>query len=489
MVRFIRADSRAMAVALIAFGLFSFTLLLSGFPAHALGAQKIMAFAEAWQQVIAANETLAAAREGVVQAKSKQDGARDLYLPEITISANYLYLDDDVTLSPTDLLGSMPAGDQLETIIAGLAKGYGMSVEQVTGGLTSTITERSNITSSMTAKWPIYTGGRITAAQHIAAGKLGEASHRLALKKTEQFEKLGRYYFAVVLTRRVLNTRVEVEKGLKKHRDNALLLEQQGQIARVERMQAEASYDKAIVERKKADRDLQIAGLALAAMLQSQQPIDPADRLFIGATLPPLAVFLEHTLGQYPGLDILQAKKEQAAGLVAMEQGKYLPAMALFGNYSLYEEDDLMTRLVPDWVVGIGITVPLMDRSGRAGNLHAAKSSIKQVEFLQAQARSDLVVLVQKSYRQAEQAVEEYYGLESSEKLAEQTINLRLKAFSQGLSTSLDVVDAEMFLAGIKTQRAVAVYNYIIALTKLYAVSGEPESFFLYQQSEGTEVK
>ena len=61
-------------------------------------------FAEAWQQVSAKNDTLAAARANVEQAKHKRDAAKDLYLPEIGISASYLYLDDEVTLSPGDIL-------------------------------------------------------------------------------------------------------------------------------------------------------------------------------------------------------------------------------------------------------------------------------------------------------------------------------------------------------------------------------------------------
>jgi hypothetical protein len=43
------------------------------------------------------------------------------------------------------------------------------------------------------------------------------------------------------------------------------------------------------------------------------------------------------------------------------------------------------------------------------------------------------------------------------------------------------VVDAELFLAGIQTQRAVAIYNYVVTLATLAAISGEPESFLLYQ--------
>lgn len=464
-------------------------LFSSSIQAFASPVDPAVSFAAAWQRVSAENDTLAAARADVEQAKHKRDAAKALYLPEIGISSSFLYLDDKVTLSPADILGSMPAGDQLAPVVANLASSYGMSAAELNSGLTSTIAERENMTSSIRAHWPIYAGGRIDAAQDIAAGQVGEAGHQLEMKLEEQFENLARYYFGVVLRQRVFDTMADVEAGLMKHRDHAVLLEEQGQIARVERMQSQASYDRAIVERRKAGSELDIARLALTRLLKSPQTVIPSDTLFINETMPPLALFLDKTLASYPGLGVLQSKKAQAEGLIAVERGKYFPTVALFGNYSLYEEDDLTSKLLPDWIVGVGMNIPLLERSGRAGNLAAAKSMVRQLNALERQARSDLSVLVEKSYHQAEQALEEYHGLESSLKLAAETVDMRAKAFSQGLSTSLDVIDAELFLAGIKTQRAVAVYNYVVILAKLHAVSGQPESFLLYQKTQGTEVR
>jgi outer membrane protein TolC len=211
--------------------------------------------------------------------------------------------------------------------------------------------------------------------------------------------------------------------------------------------------------------------------------------LFINNSIPSLESFIDKTITHHPGLGILDSKKEQAVGLIKVEKGKYLPTAALFGNYSLYEEDDLASKLTPDWLVGVGVKIPLFERSGRSGKLAAAKSMVKQIESLQLQTRSDLSVLVEKTYRQANQALEEYIGLGSSLELAEETVNLRVKAFSQGLSTSLDVVDAELFLAGVRAQRSVAGYNYVTALARLLATSGEIDDFFLYQTEQGIEVQ
>lgn len=450
-------------------------------PLPAAAEETVLGFAEAWQKMTADNDTLAAARETFDQAKHKRDAARDLYLPEIEISASYMRLDDEVTLSPGDILSSMPAGDRLAPFLEQIGRSYGLSGAALNTALTSTIAERDNLASSIRGSWPIYAGGRIDAAQDIAAGQEKEADKKLEMTGQEQFENLAHYYFGAVLASQVYQTKGEVAEGLAKHFEHALLLERQGQIAKVERIQAEAAYVKAKVEHRKAGRDLEITRIALTRLLKMRELITPADTLLIKDFLPPLETFLEDTLASAPGLHILKAKHDQAAGLVAVEKGKYYPTVAVFGSYSLYEEDDLASKMLPDWVLGIGVKIPLLERSGRSGNLQAAKSVIRQLDYLQNQARSDLSVLVEKTYRQAEQALEEYQGLSSSLKLAEETVSLRAKSFDQGLSTSLDVVDAEMFLAGIKTQRAGAVYGYVLALAKLTAVSGRMATFFTYQ--------
>ncbi|PJG59601.1 TolC family protein, partial [Aeromonas cavernicola] len=85
------------------------------------------------------------------------------------------------------------------------------------------------------------------------------------------------------------------------------------------------------------------------------------------------------------------------------------------------------------------------------------------------------------------QGLEEYQSLASTQALAQETVRLRDNAFGQGLSTSLDVVDARTQLAGVKTQRAAAAYQYVVSLARLLALSGQIERFKQYQQGQVVE--
>ena len=97
----------------------------------------------------------------------------------------------------------------------------------------------------------------------------------------DQFKTLCARYFAVVLVKQLLDTRTEVVESLKIHLKHAQLLVDNGQIAEVERLQAEAAYDKARVEQEKSANDLLISQAGLTSLLQEKQPAFPSSPLFI----------------------------------------------------------------------------------------------------------------------------------------------------------------------------------------------------------------
>lgn len=349
-----------------------------------------LSFQEAWDLLQQQNNSLAAQRANVERYAHLKDATQNLNLPSVSVGANFTRLDQDVTLSGKQIFDStgqaLPA---LPPTLAQLVAGI--------GSIQSTITERDIFTSSIRAIWPIFTGGRITAAQDAAAGKEDEAQSQLAMERQARYEDLAKYYFSVVLAKEVLATRIAVEEGLTQHRDNALKLEQQGQIAHVERLQADASLDKAKVERKKAQKTLDIAQSALTQILGATETVEPSGMLFINTSLPPMHAFIEQTLNTYPGLSLLDAKEKQASSLIKAEQGKYYPEVYLYGDYSLHEDDSLASQMKPDWLVGVGVNIPLIENTGRSEQVKAANSAVNQVRYLKAQAKQDLSVLVEKT--------------------------------------------------------------------------------------------
>jgi len=428
-------------------------------------------FSQAWYQVVQKNDALQAKQEQVKHSQSLQQAAKSLYLPQIDITGSYTRFDKPVELDISGISGALQpiVPIPLPNSVPVTKDGFGHS--------------------SVNAILPIYTGGKITAAQDIRAAQVDEAKSNYNLAQRNTFTKLVDYYFGVVLAKQVYQARLDAVDALSNHLNHAVKLEQQGQIAKVERLSAQVSLDRAKTEAQKTLRQNEIAKLALTKLLKSQNSVLPSTPLFVNNTLVSVTPYLTKTLRDHPAIAILEAKRKQAKGQVSMMNAQHLPTVALYGNYNLYEDKSVTGELVPDWMVGVGIKIPILDRSGTSSEVVAAKSTVRQVNLLSMQMNQDLTILVEKTYAEMSQALEEYNSLASSENLSAETVVLRQKGFNQGLSTSLEMVDAQLFATSIRVQRLSASYNYVKALARLLAVSGDIDDFIDYLQINGIEVK
>lgn len=70
----------------------------------------------------------------------------------------------------------------------------------------------------------------------------------------------------------------------------------------VERLSAESAAAKAHVETLAAQRQSEIAELALADLVQQSATFEPSQPLFIHSQLPPADEFVRQTLAVHPGL-------------------------------------------------------------------------------------------------------------------------------------------------------------------------------------------
>lgn len=420
-----------------------------------------ISFTDAWQQVLKVSDKLQAQSQEVNRAKGEQEAGESLNFPSLDIRGNYIHLDKPIEFDLKELNSVVSIPPSLGGIIAGIPP--------------LPLSEQDIFSASLQAMWPIYTGGQITAAQGIHAAMVAEKQQELQLATRDLFTLLVDRYYAVDVTLALVNTQTDLVGSLAKHVDHALALEREGQIAKVERLNAQVALDNAKVNLGSARRQHEMAVIALARMLQQSQ-VSTNSPLFVLPQAPSFAQLSQITLSQHPALKLLEAKETQANGLIALEKGKYHPTVFLFGNYTLYE-DTLLTSITPDWMVGVGVNVPLISRDGRSGKVEAAKSALLQARYTKAQTKQDLSLLVDQSYRQLLQAEEEVTALDTSLELAIENLRLRDIAFNQGLSTSIDRVDAELKLSAVKTQQLAARYRYVQAYARLMAISGQLDEF------------
>lgn len=438
-----------------------------------------LSFQQAWDLVLQNNHSIKASSIAVEKSEKLNDANTMLYLPRISLSAGYAYLGSPVELD---------VKKGFEDIVSDLPSGILSSINGVTNAIAQKLKplELSNqhlVSASIKILYPLYMGGSIKAANELGKLTLKDSKEALRLKKLSTFEKLANIYYGVLLNQEVLHTLQSVEEGHKVHLENAKKLKKAGQIAHIEVLAAQVAYERAKNDRLKAQDSLEVAELALKTILSdTQTSYTPNAKLTIKHDGKQLAFepILKSTLDSYPVLNMVKIKEEQAKEATKIVQSKFIPHFMLFGDYTYHETNSILGSSIPSWFVGVRASMPLLDNTGSYQKFQASKIAQLEVAQLKAQAKKDISLLVEKTYKEAIHAKEFYETLNSSISLAEENLKLQEEAFKQGMATSTQVVDARNTLSKAKIEQQSVAYKYILCVAKLMALSDSIADFDQY---------
>ncbi|KPU83796.1 transporter, partial [Psychromonas sp. PRT-SC03] len=178
---------------------------------------------QAWSQLLKVSDTLQAEQQSIKRAQAKQNSSADLSLPSLSLNGSYTHLSDPLVFDPSTLSGI--GGADLAT-----------KLDKVPN---LALSEQDIFHASLQAMWPIYTGGKIRAAQAISAAQVQEKKQNLELVKHKLFLKLVDRYYGVSISEALQSTHKKLLSSLQKHAEHAQKLEEHGQIAKVERLNAD----------------------------------------------------------------------------------------------------------------------------------------------------------------------------------------------------------------------------------------------------------
>jgi outer membrane protein TolC len=417
-----------------------------------------MGIEEAWKNIELHNDGMKAADDDVKIANLKKESAKSMYLPSLSVIGSYTHLDEPIKVEDEIDLSSLPIP---------LPGSVPFKID---------LSEQDVFLADLHLLWPLYTGGKIDAAQDIYKAETDEAKALGEMKKDEEFLKLVKYYYGLVVSQSLYETRLESQKALALHFENAKKLKSAGQIANVELLNAQVKLDDAKIETTKAKHKFEIAASALKSLVKKQ--ITPSSKLFVNEFTQEENYYINQTQDNYAGLKILDAKEKKSSAFINIKEAAWHPEVVGYANYNLYKDDSILSESLPTWFAGVMVKIDLLQRTDRAQEIQAAKLLNSKVKHLRDEAVQKLALLVEKTYKEMLAYKEEYLSLDSSIALSQENYKLRSIAFKEGLSTSVELVDAQMFLLGAKTKKLNAAYNYVQKLSQLCVLSGERETFF-----------
>lgn len=429
------------------------------------------------------NPAMKAAEFEEKAAMQERRAAIGLRMPKIGVTGAYAYMSKDIGFDFNEMKG--PAKD-----IAGQILGSGLVPPELIPSINGLLNPLMNADWFLKVQdrslgfvggevtMPIWLGGKINAANRAA--KINEKSAAAQGDQTRNalISELVERYFGLALATQVVQVRQQVVDGVRRHLDDAIALEKNGMIAQSERLYVE--FKMAEAERELANARLQAETIAsaLSNTLGRDNDWQPVTAMFIVDRVEELAYYQDLAQERNPLLNQVSLKRQLAEEGVRAQRADFLPQVAAMGGGTFYNYQ--VAGLVPRWAVGVGVNIKIFDGLNREYKYSAAKQTARRVGALQNKAGKDISVLVEKLYNQMMNYRNQMASIDASLAFAEEYLRMKNAAFLEGMSSSTDLIDAELNLAGVRTERLQAAYHFDLLLAQLLEAAGISDEFPSY---------
>ena len=452
--------------------------------AWAQGEPRMLSLDEAIAVTLTENPAMKAAAYEERAAQQERRAAIGLRMPQINVTGAYAYLAKDIGFDFNEMKGPVKdltgkvLGSGLitdPTIIQGI---QGLLNPMMNADWFLKLQDRSLGFVGGEVTLPIWMGGKINAANRAARINEKTAAEQGNQTRNALISELVERYFGLALATQVVEVRRQVVEGVRKHLEDAVALEKNGMIAQSERLYV--AFKMAEAERELANAKLQAETIAsaLSNTLGRENEWQPVTAMFILGKVEELAYYQDLAQIRNPLLSQVSLKRQLAEEGVRVQRADFLPQVAAIGGGSFYNYQ--VAGIVPRWAVGVGVNIEIFDGLNREYKYSAAKQTARRVGELQNKAGKDISVLVEKLYNQMMNYRNQMTSIDASLAFAEEYLRMKNAAFLEGMSSSSDLIDAELNLAGIRTERLQAAFNYDLLLAQLLEAAGISDEFPAY---------
>jgi len=406
-----------------------------------------------WSKLLNEHSGLASQNKMVASENAQLANAKAKRYPSLALSSQWNSLDDEIGLW-IDMSTIMPGGQPVYFPVQ----------------------EQSYWDTELKLTLPLYTGGKITAGIQSERADVLQSQAIQQATEDKLFTTFVERYLKVELAEQKLSIRALALDNLQKHFDRALRMEEEGTIALTQRLQAQVERDKAKREWQQARVDAQLAFSSYQALFATDVPAPSQTLTYFNIKPFNTDQVISKVLARAPGLAQIKANEDKALAGLKAAKANFLPQIALFSQVELATND--LTQLDPEWAAGVAIQWSLFGNGNRLKNAQSYQYLAQAADLKSQQTRRDLSVLTQQTLLSIENARNAYVALESSQELAEENLRLQQKAFVQGINTSLDEIDAQLLVTGLKLESQKALFDYYTSLANLSALVGDIDSFF-----------
>lgn len=411
--------------------------LLWGGHISTASAQALISLEEAYRSAIFKSESIAIARETLIQSEDEVKRMRSFLYPNIKASLDYQRRRRSLE-SGTFLLRSKAETD-----------------------------------FSLTLSQPLYSGGRAQSAyQDAQLARRGETLQFTLTKEDLLFEIAKAYYDTLKAQN---NVRIEVKEveRLMAHRRSAQKQLEVGEVTKTALFRAEAELSDAQAKLIRAKNEVLALKdqLALLARIDGEFTLkDPAPvSLMDRPDSEWLALADEHRIElKQEGIRV-----EQADEAIAFARGSFLPSLSLDVQYRFADQDPATSFLIKDDRLAIlKLEMPLFEGMLRTSELAQARSRLRQSRLEKKRRRDEIATKVRLARLALASLSSELKHLKDQVRFAEEAFSLASRQFEVGLGTNIEVLDANTALLDAERRYSNTIYDREIAILQVQKETG-----------------
>ena len=464
-----------------------------------IGHTESISYAQA-EQYLLENSYTTQANEALNKASRLQaDAVKNIGLPRVDLNfrAYTFHTETDVPLNGVksnleqtlsqgvnDRVDQWQSGQNIPSdITAPLKQGLTQGIHSGIGLIPDTanvVLEDEVIRPTVSVMMPLYTGGLTTTTKQIANLKAERSQLDTKQQQDTQRFEIIQAYFNVQLQQQLLTASQTNLSSMQQHYDNALKIEKQGFISKGQRMQFEVARNNAQRLQQNNLANLQSAQFQFKNLLHKQNVDQLTTPLFVNKQQ---SQSLNQLLASYPETSNLVRKMQMDTQLanqnVKAQNAAKKPTLFAFGEYSLDKDQN--------WIVGVAARYNLFSGIDKNKNVQAAELQRYATELMTARTQQEIENLIYKSYSELASAQQSNQLLQQNEEAALENLRIQQLSFKEDMGTATQVIDAQNQLSGLKTEKALNAYKYVMSLASLLQSHGSIDQFKNYVNQSNTD--
>jgi outer membrane protein TolC len=139
--------------------------------------------------------------------------------------------------------------------------------------------------------------------------------------------------------------------------------------------------------------------------------------------------------------------------------------------------------MIPRWAVGVEANITIFNGLAKENKLRAAKAVANGVTTKVENAKNNIRLIVENEYYNVINALDNITTTESSIRLADSYFQSAQDGFKAGVTTSTELMDAEVNRSTSRLLYLNAVYEYCISLARLLEASSLSHTLSNYREN------